>query len=410
MFLKPLTMIALVCTGLPALAQLDPAPQHDWAENVVGSHIFVVGLDGWDIHTSEDTDTSENMNGLSRLQLANSYPIKPYRDVAAWMRFEGALRFGDNTLLNLRAQNHQINGSRVDEAALDHSVGAFGVRLGVVDPRISWCRTYDIDSPWARENNSFCTIKPHNFARSSAPGVQLYGHHILGGYSLQGLIGTYHPSAFGFAEEESPTFNLIDGMHTTSHTKLGGALSASHLKSGTEIRLGFMEGQYRADKTEGAAQTRTVDSSVLFAGLSWYVDRHWALRTTHFTYDGTYQRITPERLNRRDQRDYRASTYEVNYQASAKDILALAYFEYDFDISGFMLTSQPPHNVQVLDGFPQFKNRNWSVAWRRDWTKHLFTALQLSLATVRQSETIDDQTRQRSSDGRAVGIRLGYRL
>jgi hypothetical protein len=410
MFLKHLTLTWLVCTGLPALAQLDPAPQHNWAENVVGSHIFVVGLDGWAINTSEDSDTSANMNGVSRLQLANSYPVRPYRSVSAWMRFEGALRFGDNTLLNLRAQNHQVNGSRIDEAALDHSMGTFGVRLGVVDPRISWCRTYDIDSPWVRENNSFCTIKPHNFARSSAPGVQLYGHHILGGYSFQGLMGTYHPSAFGFAEEESPTFTLIDGMRTESHTKLGGALSASHLKSGTEIRLGFMEGDYRAEKTEAAAQTRTVDSRVLFAGLNWYADRQWALRTTHFTYDGTYQRITPARLDRRDQRDYRASTYEVNYQASARDIMALAYFEYDFDISGFMLTSQPPHRVQVLDGFPQFKNRTWSLAWRRDWTKHLFTALQFSQAGVHQRETIDDRSRQRSSNGRAVGIRLGYRL
>lgn len=410
MFLKHLTLTLLVCSGAPALAQLEPAPQHDWAENVVGSHIFVVGLDGWAIDTSVDIDTSDNMNGLSRLQLANSYPVKPYRDVAAWMRFEGALRFGDNTLLNLRAQNHQVDGSRIDEAALDHSVGAFGVRLGVVDPRISWCRTYDIDSPWVRENNAFCTIKPNNFARSSAPGVQLYGHHILGGYSLQGLIGTYHPSAFGFAEDESPTFTLIDGMRTESHTKLGGALSASHLRSGTEIRLGFMEGNYRAEKTEGAAQTRTVDASVLFAGLNWYIDRHWALRTTHFTYGGTYERITPARLDRRDQRDYRAGTYEVNYQASAKDILALAYFEYDFDISGFMLTSQPPHRVQVLDGYPRFNNRTWSVAWRRDWTKHLFTAVQFSHADVRQSETVDDRTRQRSSDGRAVGFRLGYRL
>jgi hypothetical protein len=171
-----------------------------------------------------------------------------------------------------------------------------------------------------------------------------------------------------------------------------------------------MEGDYKAKQAEGADQTRTVDSRVLFAGLNWYIDRQWALRTTQFTYDGTYQRITPARLDRRDHRNYRASTYEVNYQASVRDVMALAYFEYDFDISGFMLTSQPPHSVQVLDGFPQFKNRTWSVAWRRDWTKHLFTAVQLSHASVRQSETIDDRTRQRSSDGRALGIRLGYRL
>jgi hypothetical protein len=174
--------------------------------------------------------------------------------------------------------------------------------------------------------------------------------------------------------------------------------------------MGFMEGNYRAEKTEGTAQTRTVNASVLFVGLNWYIDRHWALRTTHFNYDGAYERITPARLDRRDQRDYRAGTYEVNYQASAKDILALAYFDYDFDISGFMLTSQPPHKVQVLDGYPRFNNRTWSVAWRRDWTKHLFTAVQFSQADVRQSETIDDRTRQRSSDGRAVGLRLGYRL
>lgn len=410
MLLSRLSWVSCLTISLPAFSQWHPAPQHHWSDQVVGSHVFLVGLDIWSIETSVKEDTSDNMNGLSRLQLANSYPVRPYQDTAAWMRFEGGLRVGDDTLLSLRAQNHQVQGHRIDEAALDHSIGAFGIRMGVVDPRISWCRTYDIDSPWIRENNAFCTIKPNNFARSSAPGVQVYGHHIVGTYSLQGLLGTYHPTAFGFAEDESPTFTLPSNMKTASHQKWGGALSASNLRNGTEIRLGFMNGDYRAVHSSGAPQTRTVKSDVLFAGFHWYLNRQWAFRTTQFTYDGTYQRLTPERVDRQDQRDYRASTYEINYQASSRDTIAVAYFLYNFDIQGFMLTSQAPHTRQTLDGYPAFTNQTWSLAWRRDWSKQLFSAVQISDAKVKQRETIDDRTRHRSSQGQALGLRLGYRF
>jgi hypothetical protein len=331
------------------------------------------------------------------------------------MRFEGALRFGDNTLLNLRAQNHQVQGSRVDEAALDHSVGAFGVRLGVVDPRISWCRTYDIDSPWVRENNAFCTIEPLNFAKSSAPGVQVYAHHILGGYSLQALMGTYHPLILGFADEEFPTFTPPEGMRATADHKLGAAFSASNLRDGTELRLGWMQGDFLGTLKGPHPESRMVSSDVWFAGLNWYIQRNWALRTTYFTYDGQYQRradSSPPFVERRDARDYRAVTYELNHQASARDNWAVSYAIYDFDISGktFVSINGVSTTQSVLIGAPHFQTRNLSLSWRHDWSTSAFVVIQFSQTRAQQRSSNGFQVRYAESDGKAMGVRMGYRF
>lgn len=417
MFLKSWAFVGLLGLGLglPAAAQWLPATQRDWADDTVGSHILSAGVDHWSVDTSVDVDTSENMNSVSRLQLANSYPVRTYRSTSAWLRFEGGLRIGSDTLLNVRARTDQVQGFTLDEAAVDWAVHAFGLRLGVVDPRISWCRTYDVDAPWIRENNPFCTIQPLHFAKSSAPGVQAYAHHILGDYSLQALVGTYHPLALGFDQDEFPTFPSPEGMRAVSHHKLGAALSASNLKDGTEYRLGWMQGDFRGERTGAEAQTRTLDSEVWFAGFNWYVHRNWALRTTYFTYLGQYERRLDHPatfVDRQDQRDYRAITYELNHQASARDILALSYSIYDLDISGqtFEQVGGVRQTRLVLTGAPRFQTRNLSLSWRHDWGQGAFVVVQASKALTKQRSINSLRTRSAQSDGQALGLRLGYRF
>jgi hypothetical protein len=192
MFLRKMAWLIYVCTS-SALAQTVAEVEHQWSDDVFGSHTLQVGVDAWRINTSANEDTTDNMNSLSRLQLANSYSVWNYRNPSEWMRFEGALRVGRNTLLNMKYRSDQSTGSRLDEASVDWAFHTYGVKFGVLDPKISWCRTYDVDSPWVRENNPFCSIQPLNFAKGSAPGAQAYANFIVGGYSLQALAGAYRP-------------------------------------------------------------------------------------------------------------------------------------------------------------------------------------------------------------------------
>jgi hypothetical protein len=415
MFLRLLACAAGLGLGMSAHAQFLPATQHNWTDTIVGSHLFYVGVDHWAIETSAESDTLDNMNSVSRLQLANSYPVSDYRDTSAWLRFEGGLRIGSDTLLNLRFRTNQVQGPSLDEAALDQALNAFGLRVGVVDPRISWCRTYDMDSPWVRENNPFCTIQPLNFAKSSSPGAQAYVHHIWGHYSLQALVGSYHPLVLGFADDEFPTFPPPEGMRATTHHKLGAAFSASNLRDGTELRLGWMQGDFLGTLKGPTPESRTVSSDVWFAGLNWYIQRNWALRTTYFTYDGQYQRradSSPPFVERRDTREYRAVTYELNHQASARDIWAVSYAIYDFDISGstFVPINGVSTTQAVLIGAPHFQTRNLSLSWRHDWGTSAFVVIQASQARTQQRSSNGFRTRYAESDGKAMGVRLGYRF
>jgi len=241
MFLRQIAVVLLgVSTSALSFAQIAAAPEHEWADDVIGSHVLQVGVDAWRINTSAQEDTTANMKALSRLQLANSYPVWSYQDVSPWLRFDGGLRVGGNTLLALKYRSDQSTGSRLDEVSVDWAYHAFGVKAGVLDPKMSWCRTYDVDSPWVRESNGFCTIQPDNFAKGSAPGVQTYANLILGDYSFQGLVGVYRPLMFDYAPRETPTIVVAPSATVLSHTRSGMALSATNLKNGTEARLGLM--------------------------------------------------------------------------------------------------------------------------------------------------------------------------
>lgn len=74
MFLRVLAL-SVILLACEASAQIILQPEHQWSDDVVGSHTLQVGVDAWHIRTSDNEDTTANMNSLSRLQLANSYPV-----------------------------------------------------------------------------------------------------------------------------------------------------------------------------------------------------------------------------------------------------------------------------------------------------------------------------------------------
>ena len=415
MFLRKIAWLMCVLTG-NAFAQIAIETEHQWADDVVGSHTLQVGVDAWRINSSADEDTTANMNSLSRLQLANSYPVWNYRNPSEWMRFEGALRVGRNTLLNMKYRSDQSTGSRLDEASVDWAFHTYGVKFGVLDPKISWCRTYDVDSPWVRENNPFCSIQPLNFAKGSAPGAQAYANFIAGGYSLQALAGAYRPLWWNYAPNETPTLDLGPTSVVKNHIKSGLALSATNLSNGTEFRVGLLRDHYQAQKdsdTTDVPYRYDVQSDVMFLGANWYATEKIALRATYFTYVGDMTRTLQSQAQNllRDQNSkYKATSLEMNYQLNATHVFGLAHVVYDFNqnYSNYDVQSGTPVFQSGYVGAPHFVTTNTSVSWRHDWRKGLFTVLQYSDARVSQTHSVSQ--RQQSSNGTALGLRLGYRF
>lgn len=415
MFLRALTC-ALFLWGSAASAQPVVATEHQWADDVVGSHVLQVGVDAWNINTSANEDTIANLNSLSRLQLANSYPVWDYRPTTPWMRFDGGLRVGRDVLLSMKYRADQPTGSRLDEASVDWAFHTYGLKFGVLDPKISWCRTYDVDSPWVRENNPFCSIQPLNFAKGSAPGAQAYANFIAGDYSLQALAGVYRPLWWNYAPDETPTLDLGPTRAVKSHTKSGLALSATNLRNGLEFRLGLLKDHYQASRDSDTANVPynyDVQSDVMFLGVNWYATQKIALRATYFTYVGDMVRTLESQTQHflREQRSkYKATSLEMNYQLDANDVFAMAHVVYDYNInySSFDLQSGTPVFLSGYIGAPHFVTTNTSVSWRHDWSKGLFTVLQYSDAEVAQTHSF--YQKQLSSKGTALGLRLGYRF
>jgi hypothetical protein len=415
MFLKQLAWLTCIITG-SAFAQMAAETEHQWTDDVVGSHTLQVGVDAWRINTSANEDTTANMNSLSRLQLANSYPVWHYRNPSEWLRFEGALRVGRDTLLSMKYRSDQSTGSRLDEASVDWAFHTYGVKFGVVDPKISWCRTYDVDSPWVRENNPFCSIQPLNFTKGSAPGAQAYANFIASDYSIQAIAGMYRPLWFNYAPHESPTITLASQSTITSHTKSGIALSATNLRNGTEFRFGILRDDFSSNResiNQSVPYNNAVHSEVKFIGANWYATPRIALRATYFTYAGHLTRTMRDSVSyvKLDQlSDYKATSLEANYQVNARDVMSISHVAYDFTSipDNYALQSGVPVLISTYVGVPHFVTTNISMSWRRDWGGGFFTVAQFSKAMTDQHDA--STNKHLSSDGRALGLRLGYRF
>lgn len=415
MFLKKVASLICILTG-SAFAQITAETEHQWTDDAVGSHSLQVGVDAWHIDTSASEDTTANMNSLSRLQLANSYPVWSYRNPSEWARFEGAIRVGRDLLLSMKYRSDQSTGSRLDEASVDWAFHTYGVKLGVVDPKISWCRTYDVDSPWVRENNPFCSIQPLNFTKGSAPGAQTYANFIVSDYSIQAIAGLYRPLWLNYAPKESPTITLASHSTITSHTKSGIAVSATNLRNGTEFRLSFLRDDFTSNResiNQSVPYSNAVHSEVMFLGANWYATPKIALRATYFTYAGHLTRtkrdsvhyVSLDKLSA-----YKAKSLEANYQVNARDVMSVARVVYDFtgnpDI--YELQLGVPVLISSYQGVPHFVTTNMSVSWRRDWGGGFFTVAQFSKAMTDQHDA--SLNKHLSSDGKALGLRLGYRF
>jgi hypothetical protein len=415
MFLKQMAWLTYIFTG-SAFAQMAAEIEHQWTDDVVGSHTLQVGVDAWRINTSAIEDTTANMNSLSRLQLANSYPVWHYRNPSEWLRFEGALRVGRDTLLSMKYRSDQSTGSRLDEASVDWAFHTYGVKFGVVDTKISWCRTYDVDSPWVRENNPFCSIQPLNFTKGSAPGAQTYANFIASDYSIQAIAGMYRPLWFNYAPHESPTITLASQSSITSHTKSGIALSATNLRNGTEFRFGILRDDFSSNResiNQSVPYNNAVHSEVKFIGANWYATPRIALRATYFTYAGHLTRTMRDSVSyvKLDQlSDYKATSLEANYQVNARDVMSISHVVYDFasNPDNYALQSGVPVLISTYVGVPHFVTTNISMSWRRDWGGGFFTVAQFSKAMTDQHDA--STNKHLSSDGRALGLRLGYRF
>ena len=394
-----------LCLSWLVAAQASENSRAEAVDYPIADYTAQVGLDGWQFSSGKP----------ERLLMMSTNTQWHYNPVSPWGTLNGRLMLSPKATLSLKARSNQAMGSRVDEFSADWAVSPkFGLKVGVVDYKTSWCRTYDIDSPWVRENDPFCTVVSTSGPSGGAPGVQAYVNIPVGGYRVQGIAGVYNPLLMNYDTHEFSNINYA--FYTVEKNKKQGAsLSVLNLETATEFRLGLLGAQESARASEAwYRESFRIEQTygVVFAGLSFYVTpklnvrlqtlRHMA-ENKHVSDPGSTRPHIWRGINLKRT----SNVMELNYQMSAQDMFALAVSGYDFGTS-WIETNAPFPGYTYRPDYAQYHQRAMSVAWRREWSRGVFTAMQVTRSRFTRQDSYLGIDRAASADG--LGLRIGYQF
>ena len=222
--------------------------------------------------------------------LADSETSWSYRELSAWYTAQSQLNLGPHNHLVLRARANQGSGGVLDQLYYDHGISpSLGLRIGVADYRATWCREYDLDNPWVRESDPFCSQRFMRLPLSSAPAVQAYLTTEFGDYQVQGIAGLFRPRALGYAPREFSGAQLPDHVQITKNHKQSVSLNALNKTTSTEWRLSWIritqslfDPKVPASNTLGGPFTQMdyhQSSDIFFSGVSWQLSPRWRSRS-----------------------------------------------------------------------------------------------------------------------------------
>lgn len=352
-----------------------------------------VGADFWHVEHSAP-------QGMSRKAtfMADQNTAWQFRSPSPWYQLESELNWFGQGQWVLKARGNQATGTELNQLFYDHYMSPqLGVRVGIVDYRISWCRSFDTDNPWIRETDPFCSDNTIKLATDSAPGVQAYTVSTVGDYTVQTLVGLYRPLLGGYSPREYSDAILTPDDRVTKNHKYGVTVNAIHNLTATEWRLGWVgadqAAHYRGPRFQ-ANSAQTVH--LFFAGGSWQLHPKLKARVTlmnshlrgHIVPLDGGQPIKPKVFKG-------SRVLELNYQHSPQHAFALAYSHYPFEQQSVY----------------RWQHQSKSVSWRYDYNSAWFAALQISKAH-NHIQSFDDLAPVKSGKPKAaaIGFRIGRKL
>jgi len=371
------------------------------------NHTVQMGVDAWQLSPKHPDP---------ELKMAND-TVWGYRSESPWAKVDARIATSKNLNFTLKVRADQAMGRHVDEMSVDWAYSpSFGFKAGVVSYKTSWCRIYDVDSPWVRENDPFCTSSATSEASGGAPGLQMYLNSVLGSYRAQAIVGTYRPLLFNFNTTEFSN-TRYDNSRIDTNDKNGASLSLLNVPTGTELRVGLLGakqsarvrlgdefGIYKVDQTYG----------IVFAGVSFYVAPKLNVRLQTLRHGMNSAQWSP--LDSALPRFYsgfdlvrRSNVVELTYQQSRQDVFALAASQYSFD-SVFTYTNYPDAGYTRAAQIP-YLLRSISASWRHDWEDGFYTSLQWTYSQARDEafqEPNSSSFAYRNAHG--LGLRLAYRF
>lgn len=358
-----------------------------------------MGLDYW--HLSAPDRSTSALKGVDRLYLADSYTTWTYKNPAPWIKTTGQWDINSQFSLSYKVRADQSMGTKVDDFNLDYRLSPkLGFRAGVLDYKTSWCRTYEIDSPWIYQIDPFCSNRLTNESTLASPGVQTYVKFMPGDYLIQALVGVYRPKVFAYNKEEFS--NVANTKGVAVNDRWGWSINALNLNTASELRLSWLAARQENNRDSGGY--RSQDAGALYAGGSFFVTEKLNVRATIFhslvrqnSYDTppTYTKILETNMVRE------SKTLEAIYQHDPQNTLGFATSRYtnNWDLTGlngYELYSNPNYYV--------FAQRGSSVSWRHNWSEGIHSSIQWT-------QSKNDQRLSNTAakaKGTALGFRIGY--
>ncbi len=370
----------------------------------------LVGVDAWDIHAKASRASTQRL-----LFLADSTPQWTYRNPNAWVRFDSQWDVSEAVSARFKFRGDQSSDWRVDELNLDWAISPFlGLSAGVVDYKTSWCRTYDVESTWVRENDPFCTVRTTDQATGSAPGLQAHTQWDTRDHQWQAQVGVYNPLLLNHDSKEFNNQVLLYDSEVIENKKAGFSINAVNMVTSTEWRLGYLYTDQTANNRSSVAYERfkkPQQVQLWYVGVGFDVLPGLRARLTHLNsqLDSTFTDSFSPNFDYTRQYDRESSTAELQWNIDGVNRLGLAYSVYSADTDDFFQRKgSQPARTRLVDG--TFKTTSWSASWRRDWTRNTYTALQWTQADTGVDWRVTGRAPDLSlASGHGLGMRLGWR-
>ncbi len=369
---------------------------------------YQLGVDAWRLNPSVEQDPAPWNAQNTNLLLPNATTKWNYTNTSPHATFIGNQYIQNHTFFSLKAKADQTQGVRVDEAMLQHDISpSFGVRVGVVNYKTSWCRTYEPDNGWIREVETVCLTKSLRDVTGGAPGAQAFTSNRWGNYLIQNQIGLYRPMAFNYAPREFGNYTPSPNYQVAHNHKLGFNINVLHLDNAFETRLSYIRANQSATlPEENIRGTAPQTSDLWYLGVAVPITNKLNVRLTQFM---QYQNIecwsqldVAPSCNTRVTQQKTATTLELSYRMNSVDLLSIGMSETKFDTDRRFYTAQHTFANQDLPFY--IRTRQFSVAWRHDWPNGVFGLAQVLSAQQKNGFA----GMNFSSHGNALGLRIGY--
>jgi hypothetical protein len=402
---KYIAAVLIAALSLAASAQAD-----DYAFPSRWNYQF--GVDTWKLGASIDHDPIPGFNDAnSNLLLPDSYTTWSYKNVSPYGRFAGNKKFSRNLSFNFKVRADQSQGFKINEASMEKEISpTLAFRLGVVDYKTSWCRTYDVDNGWIQDIEAFCVTRQFRDVSGGAPGVQAVTNTQWNDYQIQTLAGLYNPLLLNYSPNEFANVVVSNQQSVRSNKKAGFNINILDLTTAFETRISFLQTHQEAYSPEANLLGTTKQTYDL-----WYLGfniptriPNLSVRLTHVLQNQKYtcrssvaELASPCNLNSTSHK--KSSSAQLSYISSAKNLFSLGISETGIQTQSDFFSPDLQVFTHLEDAF-YIKMQQASVAWRHDWDGGFFTIIQYIKARQNNGQV----GIRFPSDGYAVGFRMGY--